>query len=69
MDQTNNYDSCEVVCIRKNPYGEFYRDDRHGCVDWRLPGGDEMSMTMQNWIKFVKDLPEILQKLGRGVKT
>ena len=57
-------DKYTVTAVRHGQYGEFYRDYDHHCVDWRTPHGDEMSLEVHIWKTLVKDLPEILKRLG-----
>ena len=54
----------EVTAVRHKNYGEFYRDHDHNCIDWRTPGGDEMSLSVDAWKKLIRDLPEIIRQLG-----
>lgn len=54
----------EVTAVRHKNYGEFYRDHDHNCIDWRTPGGDEMSLSVDAWKKLTRDLPEIIRQLG-----
>lgn len=54
----------EVTAVRHKNYGEFYRDHDHNCIDWRTPGGDEMSLSVDAWKKLIRDLPEIIKQLG-----
>lgn len=54
----------EITAVRHKNYGEFYRDHDHNCIDWRTPGGDEMSLSVDAWKKLILDLPEIIRQLG-----
>ena len=54
----------EITAVRHKNYGEFYRDHDHNCIDWRTPGGDEMSLSVDAWKKLIRDLPEIIRQLG-----
>lgn len=54
----------EITALRHKNYGEFYRDHDHNCIDWRTPGGDEMSLSVDAWKKLIRDLPEIIRQLG-----
>lgn len=54
----------EITALRHKNYGEFYRDHDHSCIDWRTPGGDEMSLSVDAWKKLIRDLPEIIRQLG-----
>lgn len=54
----------EITAVRHKNYGEFYRDHDHNCIDWRTPGGDEMSLSVDAWKKLIRDLPEIIKQLG-----
>ncbi len=54
----------EITALRHKNYGEFYRDHDHNCIDWRTPGGDEMSLSVDAWKKLILDLPEIIRQLG-----
>ena len=45
-------------------YGEFYHDKKFGCIDWRNPEGDEVSLKIDDWKKLAKELPTILDALG-----
>jgi hypothetical protein len=54
----------EVTAVRHKNYGEFYRDHDHNCIDWRTPGGDEMSLSVDAWKKLTRDLAWIIRQLG-----
>lgn len=54
----------EVTAVRHKNYGEFYRDHDHNCIDWRTPGGDEMSLSVDAWKKLTRDLAGIIRQLG-----
>ena len=54
----------EITALRHKNYGEFYRDHDHNCIDWRTPGGDEMSLSVDAWKKLIRDLPNIIRQLG-----
>lgn len=54
----------EITAVRHKNYGEFYRDHDHNCIDWRTPGGDEMSMSVDAWKKLTRDLAGIIRQLG-----
>jgi len=60
------FGGCEVTAVREKEFdlGEFYRDHKHDCIDWRTPGGDEISMTPDAWRNLVKKIPEVLGVLG-----
>ena len=53
-----------VTAVRHKNYGEFYRDHDHNCIDWRTPGGDEMSLSVDAWKKLTRDLAGIIRQLG-----
>lgn len=59
-----NYDGFDVTAIRHYAYGELYRDEKHNCIDWRTPKGEEVSMTLGSWKTFAKDLQRALRVLG-----
>jgi len=59
-----NYDGFDVTAIRHYAYGELYRDEKHNCIDWRTPKGEEVSMTLDSWKTFAKDLQRALRVLG-----
>lgn len=44
--------------------GEFYRDRKHGTIDWRTLAGDEVSEAPAGWRLLMLELPEILKELG-----
>lgn len=44
--------------------GEFYYDRKHGKVDWRTPGGDEISLDPVHWTILQREIPIMMQKLG-----
>ena len=54
----------EITAVRHKNYGEFYRDHDHNCIDWRTPGGDEMSLSVDAWKKLTRDLAGIIRQLG-----
>jgi len=53
----------EVTAI-DTEYGEFYRDKKFNCIDWRNAAGDELSMGLDRWKKLAEELPTILEALG-----
>lgn len=52
------------VTAVETEYGEFYRDKKFNCIDWRNMEGDELSMKLDLWKKLAEELPEILMALG-----
>lgn len=52
------------VTAVETEYGEFYRDKKFNCIDWRNLEGDELSMKLDLWKKLAEELPEILMALG-----
>ena len=64
IPEADDLDSCMVTAINVQPYGEFYHDVHHNCIDWRAPDGDEMTMDLVGWKNLSRDLPKILKKLG-----
>ena len=53
-----------VTAIRVKDLGEFYYDHKFESIDWRTPGGDEVSLGPIWWRQLAEDLPLILKKLG-----
>ena len=64
IPEADDLDNCMVTAINVQPYGEFYHDTHHNCIDWRAPDGDEMTMDLVGWKNLSRDLPKILKKLG-----
>ena len=44
-------------------YGEFRRDTKFNCIDWRNHEGDEVSMAVTGWKNLAYELPDILEAL------
>ena len=59
--KVNNF---AVTAVRNPVFGEFYHDGDHDCIDWRTPGGDEMSLKVGTWKDLIRDLPTIMMLLG-----
>lgn len=56
----------EVTAIRSEEWGEFYFDEKHRCIDWRHPGGEEISLPLADWVRLPEVIPQILKMLGVG---
>lgn len=56
----------EVTAIRSEEWGEFYFDEKHRCIDWRHPGGEEVSLPLADWVRLPEVIPQILKMLGVG---
>lgn len=57
-------DRYQVTAIRVSELGEFYHDIKYHCVDWRAPGGEEVSLSPEMWRTLAREIPFILQKVG-----
>lgn len=55
-----------VTAIRSDEWGEFYFDEKHRCIDWRHPGGEEISLPLADWVRLPEVIPQILTMLGVG---
>lgn len=55
-----------VTAIRSEEWGEFYFDEKHRCIDWRHPGGEEISLPLADWVRLPEVIPQILKMLGVG---
>ena len=55
-----------VTAIRSEEWGEFYFDEKHRCIDWRHPGGEEVSLPLADWVRLPEVIPQILKILGVG---
>ena len=55
-----------VTAIRSEEWGEFYFDEKHRCIDWRHPGGEEISLPLADWVRLPEVIPQILMMLGVG---
>ena len=55
-----------VTAIRSEEWGEFYFDEKHRCIDWRHPGGEEVSLPLADWVRLPEVIPQILKMLGVG---
>ena len=54
----------EITAVNHQDLGEFYLDKKYKSIDWRVPGGDEVSLAPSMWIQLLKELPNILKMLG-----
>lgn len=57
-------DEYTTSAVRHTMLGEFYYDEKHGCMDWRAPDGAEASMAPGAWRKLAREIPVILKRLG-----
>ena len=57
----------EVTAVKDPVLGEFYHDQKYGCIDWRTPEGDEVSMPVAAWRKLIDRLPDVLGVIGVNV--
>ena len=55
-----------MTAIRSEEWGEFYFDEKHRCIDWRHPGGEEISLPLADWVRLPEVIPQILMMLGVG---
>ena len=44
--------------------GEFYYDRKYHTIDWRHPGGDEISIPVRDWAMLWDKIPNIMHVLG-----
>lgn len=59
-------DVWHVSEIRNREWGEFYYDEKFGTIDWRHPGGEEVSLPVVDWRRLPDLIPMILIHLGLG---
>lgn len=59
-----NFGGYDVTAIRHPVFGEFHRDEKHDCIYWMSPDGEEVGMTPAEWIRFGLCLPDIMGILG-----
>ena len=57
-----------TAAIRNNEWGTFYFDDKYRTIDWRHPGGEEISLPLADWKRLPELIPQILHVLGAEVK-
>ena len=53
-----------VTAIKLDDVGEFYHDEKYGCIDWRTPGGDEVSLPIGDWKALPETIKAVLKALG-----
>ena len=56
-------DGFKVSAIR-NSLGEFAYDEKHNKLDWRAPGGEEVSMDPKCWFDLYMAIPDVMGILG-----
>ena len=56
-------DGFKVTAI-ENTLGEFYFDRKHNKLDWRAPGGEEVSMDPKCWFDLYMAIPDVMGILG-----
>ena len=54
----------KVTSIQHEKLGEFYHDWKHNKIDWRAPGGEEISMSPTCWWDLAEAVPEIMAIIG-----
>ena len=59
-------DVWHVSAVRNREWGEFYYDEKCGTIDWRHPGGEEVSLPVVDWRRLPDLIPMILIHLGLG---
>lgn len=53
-----------TTAVKIDSVGEFYHDEKYGCIDWRTPGGDEISLPVADWISLPEMLKFVFKALG-----
>ena len=54
----------KITAISSAEWGEFYFDEKHRCIDWRHPGGEESSLPLADWLRLPEVIPQMLKILG-----
>ena len=53
-----------TAAIRNIEWGTFYFDDKYRTIDWRHPGGEEISLPLADWKRLPELIPQILRAMG-----
>ena len=59
-----NFGGFEVTAVRDKELGEFHYSQKFDFITWWGPDREEVSMSPDEWRKFVQRIPDIMGVLG-----